>query len=101
MATVAPFDDKITPSLQVADLLASITKDLFLAWMRSGEAATVTTTEKWQEHIESFGLWDKQHMIGTIRDPMASGINLIRQPGQAISRRERRRGKRAARVIWQ
>jgi len=94
MATVAPFDDKQTPSLQVADLLASITKDLFITWLSHGVPATEPTTEKWQNHIDAFGVWDEEHMLRTVRDSVASGLNLLLQPDNGVSRRERRRRKK-------
>ena len=34
--TCAPFDDKQTPGLQMADLLASVSKDISLEWLASG-----------------------------------------------------------------
>jgi hypothetical protein len=62
--TCAPFDDKDTPALQMADLLANVTKDIFLEWLpRGGPYAELG---KWHDHFERFGKWDKKHMVKSL-----------------------------------
>lgn len=70
MTTIAPLDDKITPSLQMADLIASVYRKFFLERAAMGKA---TVDLKWGNHLDLFGIWHKDHMLNTIeknlRDP--------------------------------
>ncbi len=71
IATLAPFDDKRTPVLQMADLFASITKDSFLQWLTDGKPEITKFDIKWQNHVALIGRWDKQHMLKSIKQNLA------------------------------
>jgi hypothetical protein len=102
MATLAPKDDKLTPPLQMADLLASLVKDNFLQWLASGKPEHVPLEEKRHDHFELIGRWDKEHMLinmaDTLNDPRYSAGILARKPlpqptKQELKRREKFRRK--------
>jgi hypothetical protein len=102
MATVAPKDDKLTVPLQMADLVASLVKDIFLQWLASGKPEHVPLEEKWLNHFDLIGRWDKEHMLTnmahTLGDPRYGSGLLARKPlpqptGQELKRREKARRK--------
>jgi hypothetical protein len=98
--TCAPFDDKDTPALQMADLLANVTKDIFLNWLACGGAHP--ELGRWHNHIERIGKWDKEHMLRslgrTLRSPrFAKGTlapRLVSQPKMTKSQCKRIRRSR-------
>ena len=78
METVAPFDDKRVPPIQMADLIASIIKDGFLQYKQHGTAFP----EKWNDHIISpIGIWDMAHTKDAVRATLKRKHKLINQPG--------------------
>jgi len=102
MAMLAPKDDKLTPPLQMADLLASLVKDNFLLWLASRKPESVPLKEKWHDHFELIGRWDKEHMLinmaDTLNDPRYGARLLARKPlpqptKQELKRKERLRRK--------
>lgn len=105
MTTFDAKDDKITPSLQMADLIASVTRKIFLEWIAKGEA---TLDLKWHSHFEMFGKWDKQHMLSSIaknlEDPRYHAGQLPKRsiPGPSkaeIKREEKQRRKNLTRAL--
>jgi hypothetical protein len=100
VATLAPQDDKLAPPLQMADLLASMVKDIFLQWLASGKPEHVPLEMKWLNHIELIGKWDKEHMlttmVDTLNDPRYGAGLLAQKPlpqptKQVLKRREKRK----------
>jgi hypothetical protein len=63
---VLPLDDKDTPPLQVADLLASIAREGFLAWMKDRSKGNYPLPEQWDARFERIGMWDKKHMLRSL-----------------------------------
>jgi hypothetical protein len=92
MATVAPQDDKLTPPLQMADLVASIVKDIFVEWLDIGKPEHVPLETKWLNHIELIGKWDKEHMLtslaDTLNDPRYGAGLLAQKPLPQPTKRE-------------
>lgn len=66
MATIAPLDDKITPPLQMADLVASVIKDVFLHWLKMGRPKDVPLDTRWRNNIHLIGTWDKECLIRNV-----------------------------------
>jgi hypothetical protein len=101
MATLASKDDKLTPPLQMADLLASLVKDNFLQWRASGKPECVPLEEKWHDHFELIGRWDKEHMLismaDTLSDPRYGAGLLARKPLPQPTRQELKRGEKLRR----
>jgi hypothetical protein len=97
--TCAPFDDKETPALQMADLLASACKDIFIEWIASGRK--YPEAGKWCRNLEPLGKWDANHMvrslIRTVKHPRFSAGTLVPQPVPEvkITKGERKRQRRA------
>ena len=86
----------------MADLLASLVKDIFLQWLASGKPEHVPLEEKWHDHFELIGRWDKEHMLisiaDTLNDPRYGAGLLARKPlpkptKQDLKRREKLRRK--------
>jgi len=107
MTTFAPSDDKITPSLQMADLIASVYRKYFLERVATGKA---TIDLKWGNHLDLFGLWDKVHMLNSIeknlRDPRYHAGQLPRRPiptptSIEIKRQEKQRRKNLIKALGQ
>lgn len=105
--TILPLDDKITPPLQVADLIASVTKDMFLDWLTRPDERTAPLPEKWLPCIERIGKWDEAHflrtLIKTISSPrMAKGTLALRkrpEPKLDKSARKKLRKELIARLM--
>ena len=72
IAGVAAGDDKTTISLQVADLVAGLVKDTFLAWLQDGKPRHVPIPAKWMNHFEVIGTWDAEHMLRTFGKTLRS-----------------------------
>jgi hypothetical protein len=95
MATCAPLNDKVTPPLQMTDLLASITKDAFLKWVSIGKPVNGFQLEpQWAGRlIGPIGIWTKEHMVDvlakTISDPRLRDGTLLRQTDR-IAKSERK-----------
>lgn len=66
MATVAPLNDKQVPALQMADLIAGMTREAFIRWVETGRPNRPIFHEKWHNHLGPTWIWDKDHMIRTI-----------------------------------
>jgi hypothetical protein len=100
VAPPIPMDDKVTPALQAADLIASIVKDAFVEWIGKGRPdGGVVLGEKWNRHFaEPIGIWDKGHMLRTVRKSVKSkqffARKIARQPAKPVSARDRKRGQR-------
>jgi hypothetical protein len=81
--TVVPLDDENTPPLQMADLLASIAKDGFLAWMKHKGKGAYPLPERWDARFERVGTWDKTHMLRSL----ARTLNSSRFANDTLARR--------------
>jgi len=99
---VAPpvaLDDKLTPALQAADLLAGMVKNAALKWIADGRPPHGVAIEpKWIRHFaEPIGVFDSAHMLRsvtkTIRSKRFITGTLPMQP-QQINKRERKRQQR-------
>jgi len=94
-----PLDDKLTPALQAADLLAGIVKDAALKWIAEGRPRSgVALDLKWRRHFaEPIGVFDSQQMLRSVKKTLGSkrfiAGKLPEQP-QQISKRERKRHRR-------
>ena len=101
IATLTPMDDKITPPLQMADLIASIVKDVFIDWLSSGKPEHAPLELKWHNHFEIIGKWDKEHMLNsiaaTLSDPRYSARELAERPVPAPTKAELRRREKQRR----
>jgi hypothetical protein len=101
MATVAPKDDKLTVPLQMADLVAGLVKDVFLQWLSGGKPEYVPLEEKWHDHFELIGKWDREHMLtgmaDTLGDPRYGSGLLARKPPPEPTRKELKRKEKARR----
>ncbi len=101
IATLAPLDDKITPPLQMADLIASIVKDVFLEWLNNGKPEHAPLELKWHDHFEIIGKWDKEHMLAsmaeTVNDPRYSTKTLAERPVPEPTKLELRRKEKQRR----
>jgi hypothetical protein len=95
-----PLNDKFTPALQAADLVAGIVKDGFLDWIRRGRPREeITLDKKWIGHFaEHIGIWDKSHTLRTVRRTTKSkrffAGKIASQPAKPVSARERKRRQR-------
>ena len=71
--TILPLDDKVTPSLQMADLLASVTKDVFLDWIINyPERKTAPIPKRWGNNVEKIGKWDRAFMLHSLYKTLSS-----------------------------
>lgn len=68
METIAPFDDKAVPPLQMADLLASVVKDAFLQYKKDGSPFP----GKWDSRFGPVFIWNAAHTRRTIRTTKTS-----------------------------
>jgi hypothetical protein len=102
IATLAPLDDKVTPPLQMADLIVSIVKDVFLEWISKGKPKFAPLELKWHNHFQVIGRWDKEHMLTAIADTFGdSRFNAGQLPtrpspeptGADLKRKEKQRRK--------
>jgi hypothetical protein len=99
VAAPVALDDKVTPPLQAADLLAGIVKDAALKWIADGRPRHGVAIEpKWIRHFaEPIGVFDSAHMLRsvtrTIRSKRFITGTLPVQP-QQISKRSRKRQQR-------
>jgi hypothetical protein len=105
VTTMAPFDDKITPGLQMADLVASVVRNVFLEWIATGKPELEL---KWHNHFETFGKWDKDHMRKsiekTMQDPRYYDGQLARRTlpepsARELKREEKQRRKNLMRAL--
>jgi hypothetical protein len=95
--TCTPSDDKETPALQMADLLASLTRDILLEWLTRG--GPHPELGKWYGHIERIGRWDREHMLRSLRRTLMSprftkgtlAPQLMPQPKMTKSERKKQR----------
>jgi hypothetical protein len=98
--TILPLDDKETASLQVADLLASVAKDTFIEWLKDPTQRYAPLPEKWRNHFERIGRWDKPHFLRsltkTLESPRLKQDKLARRarPEHKLSKRERKKIRR-------
>src|SRR5207245_1501086 len=65
-------DDKTTPPLQMADLVASIVKDMFLDWLSKGKPRRVLLEDKWHSHFERIGRFDAEQMVKSLKKTLES-----------------------------
>ncbi len=100
VAPPIPMDDKETPALQAADLIAGMLKDAFVEWISKGKPQEgVALDNKWMRHFDDeIGIWDKSHTLRTVRKTQTSkrffAGTLARQPAKPVSARERKRRQR-------
>jgi len=100
VAPPIPLDDKTTPALQAADLMAGVVKDAFVEWIGKGRSAEgVRLDQRWVPHFaEHIGIWDKRHMLRTARRTFTSKRfftgKLAHQPASPVTARERKRRQR-------
>ena len=99
MRSILPLDDKVTMPLQAADLIAGAIKDGFLDWVQTGQPAEGPQfNQKWftkPNHIEMIGLWNKEHMLHSIRktitNPKFISGELARKIPRKITKSEQKR----------
>ena len=96
MGTIAPANDKVTPPLQMADLIASVVRESFLKYKETGEPFP----EKWDAHFESPGIWDAEHtlrsLVRTVKSKRFLSGRLIQQgPPTKPSKRDIKTKRRA------
>jgi hypothetical protein len=88
-------------SEQMADLVAGLVKDVFLQWLSGGKPEYVPLEERWHDHFELIGKWDKEHMLtgmaGTLGDPRYGSGLLARKPLPQPTRQELKRREKARR----
>lgn len=72
MATFAPLDDKVTPALQVADLVAHKIKDAVEQWFSRGGSHYIQLSKEWRQHIDFVGKVDRDYMLNCIYRTVAS-----------------------------
>jgi hypothetical protein len=71
--TILPRDDKETPPLQMADLLASVTKDMFLDWVTNHpNQKTAPIPKRWFDNFEKIGKWDRAFMLHSLDKTLSS-----------------------------
>ena len=91
-------DDKVNPSLQAADLIASVVNDTFLGWLKQGKPLHVSVATKWYNHFELIGTWDEAHMLRSLIRTIASrrfAKGLLPSPPQrGTTKGERKRMRR-------
>jgi hypothetical protein len=103
MATISPLDDKKTPPLQMADLIASIVKDVFLEWLKTGKPEHVPLEEKWHSHFQLIGKWDKEYMLTSLAETLGDkrygrgelASRPIPEPTMRDLKRKRKRTRKA------
>lgn len=99
MRSILRLDDRVTMPLQAADLIASAIKDGFLDWVQTGKPAdSPQIKEKWftePNHIQQIGLWDKRHMLDSIRrtitNPKFISGEIARKIPRKITKKEQKR----------
>lgn len=99
---VAPpvaLDDKVTPALQAADLLAGIVKDAALKWIADDRPRHgVAIDPKWIRHFaEPIGVFDSAHMLRSVTRTLRSKrfiTGALPLQTQQISKRDRKRRQR-------
>jgi len=72
MRSIMPLDDKATPPLQMADLIASVVKDGILERFRTGEPLKLP--DNWQSHFDEGGLYllDRKSILRDIKATLNS-----------------------------
>lgn len=70
--SVVPLDDKDTPPLQMADLLASLAREQFLVWQQGTKKRRFRLTGPLVGRFERIGVWDKNHMIRILQRTLTS-----------------------------
>jgi Protein of unknown function (DUF3800) len=103
--TCAPKDDKKTPPLQMADLIAGIIKDVMLEWLSMGKPLYVPLEDKWHNHFEVIGKWDEGHMRTAIKktlsDPRFIAGELPARPLELTARDLKRVEKKRRKALIQ
>jgi hypothetical protein len=68
MTTVSPLNDKVVPSLQMADLVLGKIRESFARWM-SDRTHTLNEdwSDEWNAHISDVGIWNRAHMLRGLR----------------------------------
>jgi hypothetical protein len=100
MRSILPLDDKVTPPLQMADLIASVVKDGILERFRTGEPLRLP--DNWQGHFDEGGLYllDKKSILHDIRATLKSKRyykgKLAKRPVVPLSKSERKRRQKVA-----
>lgn len=97
--TLIPLDDKVTPPLQMADLIASVTKDLFLEWARAANLRYAPLNAKWRNHFEKIGKWDEKYMLNSLiknfKSPRFKKGLLPRQDAPKVTKSQRKAMRKA------
>ncbi|OLB21856.1 MAG: hypothetical protein AUH15_08120 [Acidobacteriales bacterium 13_2_20CM_55_8] len=96
--TIIPLDDKDTPPLQMADLIAGTVKDHYLEWQRGGKVGKFFLNNDLDHCFErGIGIWDTKHMLRLLEKTLRSTryakgtLARITKPEQAMSKRERKK----------
>jgi hypothetical protein len=67
MATIAPLDDKLNPSIQMADLIVGRIRQEFARWRADPEYQLgMGWSEEWNARIGPIGIWNRAHMKRTV-----------------------------------
>jgi len=77
MTTLAPLDDKTTPALQVADLIANTTTEIFVAQNNDGVRAEAIIRE-WLPQLQSFAFWTKDYLLNHVVSGNLEMVKAIR-----------------------
>ncbi|MGD0325958.1 MAG: DUF3800 domain-containing protein [Terriglobia bacterium] len=99
MKTIAPLDDKETPALQMADLFASVVKDIFLDWL--AHESSGPDLGEWHSHVERIGRFDKavmaKSLLKTFKSSRFAKGTLARQfiPERKMTKSEIKQQRRA------
>jgi hypothetical protein len=72
MRSILPLDDKVTPALQIADLIASVVKDAILERLKTGEPLKLPYP--WKGHFSEEGLFllDQKSILCDIKATLKS-----------------------------
>lgn len=102
MTTVAPLNDEITPALQMGDLIVGKIREAFAAWISdSSRTLNETWSDEWNSHIEDVGIWNRAHMLRSVRatiTKVSNGKVVMREvpkpSGSELRKQEKARRKR-------
>lgn len=101
MRTILPLDDRVTPPLQIADLVASVIKDGTLEHLRTGKP--VLLPDNWYGHFEGkfqLTLYDKDSILrdieATIKDKRRYDGTLAQRVSPPLSKSQRKRRQKVA-----
>jgi hypothetical protein len=87
----------------MADLIASIVKDVFLEWLKTGKPEHVPLEEKWHSHFQLIGNWAKEYMLTSLAETLGDkrygrgelASRPIPEPTMRDLKRKRKRTRKA------